>query len=270
MKWKRPKMFLRAGPLILLLLVATIVDASAFLGFGNSASWKEEVLLHDGRKIIVERSQTHGGRGEVGQSPIKEHSITFALPGSQEEITWKSEYSQDVGRTNFNLLALHVLNETPYVVATPNLCLSYNKWGRPNPPYVIFKYDGKEWQRIPLSELPLEFKEVNLVIEPGRSDEENLVNHGLASAEMIKKLNSAYSKYPNIKPEFMSIIREPLEKARDGCKEMIHTENHKWLSIDWFSDEPNYDACLQVCEREKVAPNQCPCNRFFKNNNKEK
>ena len=135
----------------LLLMMGANMSANAGLfGFGDT-SWKEEVLLHDGSKIIVERSQSYGGRHEIGQPPpIKEHVISFTLPGSSKTVTWKSEYGEDLGRTNFNLLAVHVMNSTPYIVAEPNLCLSYNKWGRPNPPYVFFKYDGKAWQRIPL------------------------------------------------------------------------------------------------------------------------
>ena len=141
------------GLLVAILIMGTSMNVFGFLGFGNSASWKEEVLLHDGGKIIVKRSQSYGGRGEIGQTPpIKEQDITFTLPGTNKSITWKSEYSEDVGRANFKLLALHVLNGTPYIVAIPNLCLSYNKWGRPNPPYVFFKFASNEWARIPLSE----------------------------------------------------------------------------------------------------------------------
>jgi hypothetical protein len=74
-------------------------------GFGGD-SWKEEVLLHDGSKIIVNRSQSYGGRHEIGQSPpIKEQEITFTLPNTKKNITFKSEYGEDIGRANFQLLA---------------------------------------------------------------------------------------------------------------------------------------------------------------------
>jgi len=252
------KLIMRAGPLLLMLLAFTGMNAHAFLGFGNSASWKEEVLLHDGRKIVVERSQTHGGRGEVGQSPIKEHSITFTLPGTGKAITWKDEYSQDVGHANFDLLALHIMNDTPYLVMTTYGCMAYNKWGRPNPPYVIFKYGGKVWQRIPLPELPAEFKGINLLHSASPYEIKSL-DKGLASAETVKELNSSLKQ-----PEFKTIIRTPLDKPEEGCVEHIHTENHQWLSIDWFSNAPNYDSCVKVCEREKVDPKKCPCDRFFK------
>lgn len=191
----------------LLLMIGVSMNADAGLfGFGGD-SWKEEVLLHDGSKLIVKRSQSYGGRHEIGQpSPIKEHTITFTLPNTNKTITWTSEYGEDLGRTNFNLLAVHILHGTPYIVASPNLSLSYNKWGRPNPPYVFFKYDGSEWQRIPLEEFPAEFKTINVAIYLGSRDVEAMVNLGLVSAGKIKELNSSLTQ-----EEYKTIVRTPLD-----------------------------------------------------------
>lgn len=203
----------------LLLMMGASMNADARLfGFGGD-SWKEEVLLHDGSKIIVKRSQSYGGRGEIGQgAPIKEHTISFTLPNSSKTITWASEYSEDLGRTNFNLLAVHVLNGTPYLVASPNLCLSYNKWGRPNPPYVFFRYDDKAWQRIPLSEFPAEFKTINVALDIRGRQVEELVKMGFASADKVKTLN-AHSEIP----EFKTIMREPVKGGAGGsCPEMVY------------------------------------------------
>ena len=209
------KLIMRAGPLLLMLLAFTGMNAHAFLGFGNSASWKEEVLLHDGRKIVVERSQTHGGRHEVGQpAPVKEHTITFTLPGSKKVVVWKNEFSPEIGKSNFYELALHILNDTPYVVASPHGCLAYNKWGRPNPPYVFFKYDGNTWQCIPLAEFPAEFKNINLAIST-LADEKKLVKQKLVPAEMVKKLNSEATQ-----PEYKTIIRTPLVTGKNSASDV--------------------------------------------------
>lgn len=191
-------------------------DAGLF-GFGGD-SWKEEVLLHDRSKIIVKRSQSYGGRHEIGQTPpIKEQDITFTLPGTNRTITWKSEYSEDIGRANFNLLALHILNGTPYIVATPNLCLSYNKWGRPNPPYVFFKHNGKQWQRIPLAEFPAAFKEINLVVSTKRH-KDTLTAQSMVTAEFVRELNGELEQ-----PEYKTILRTPLTKERidQMCEERV-------------------------------------------------
>jgi hypothetical protein len=176
------------------------------LGFLGT-SWKEEVLLHDGRIVVVERSVKYGGRHEIGQpAPIREQTITFNLPDSNKTVSWTSEYSADVGRANFKLLAVHVLNDIPYVVAIPNLCLSYNKWGRPNPPYVFFKFNGKDWQRQLLEEFPSEFKTINASIYLGKVAVDKMSDMGLVPVEHIRKSNLELSQ-----PEYKTILREPLE-----------------------------------------------------------
>ena len=187
--------------------------------------WKEEALQHDGSTVMVERYQTYGGMGEIGQSaPVKEHTITFSLPGSSEKISWTSPYSQEFGRTNFNVLALHIKDGTPYVIAEPNLCLSYNKWGRPNPPYVIFKYHNKTWQRIQLAELPIEFKTINLVAvsKPYWKIEKVEKKQGYMTPEDIQARN----REGNLKTlkQYQELLREPLPPKSSGvaCEVMVH------------------------------------------------
>ena len=98
--------------------------------------------------------------------------------------------------------------------------MSYNKWGRPNPPYVFFKHDGKAWQRIPLSELPAEFKTINLIVNNGREEDikraESKLGH--VSAEGVQKINSSLTQ-----PEYRTILREPLPKKRidQMCEERV-------------------------------------------------
>ncbi len=195
----------------LLLMIGVSLSACAGLG---GTSWKEQVLLDDGSTIIVRRSQSYGGRHEIGQSvPVSEHTISFNLPVSGKKLSWTSEYGEDLGRTNFNLLALHILNGTAYLVAEPNLCLSYNKWGRPNPPYVIFRNDGQEWQRIPLSELPAEFKSINLIVNNGRTKDIEWASakSGYVSAEGVKDFNSSLSQ-----PQYHTILREAIPGGGQG------------------------------------------------------
>ncbi|OQX16677.1 MAG: hypothetical protein BWK76_11315 [Desulfobulbaceae bacterium A2] len=234
-----------------------------FLGIGGD-SWREEVLLHDGRIILVKRSLSYGGRHEIGQSaPIREQTISFKLPDSHKSVTWTSEYSDDIGRANFNLLAVHVLHDIPYIVTTPNLCLSYNKWGRPNPPYVFFKFNGTVWQRVPLEEFPEEFKTINVAIYLGGRDVAEMVRLDIVPVEKIKKANTELRQ-----PEYKNILREP-KKPEDLCPEEIRIHDG-WLGISAFSRQPDYEACMKVCDRERVSPEHCPCDRLFNKNNKEK
>lgn len=193
----------------------------AFLGLGGT-NWKEEALLHDGKRIVVTRSHAYGGSREVGQPPsIKEQDIAFTLQGSSQAIIWKDDYGKEVGGSNFILLALNILDGTPYIVARPNLCRSYNKWGRPNPPYVIFKHDGKEWQRIPLAELPMEFKDANLSLVYTKDDERHITGQSPITAERIKKENARIRI-----PESTRILREPVKPGTSAslvnCEELVY------------------------------------------------
>jgi hypothetical protein len=232
---------------------------AGLLGFGGD-SWKEEVLLHDGQKIIVKRSQTYGGRVEPGQGgTVKEHTISFEMPKSGRSLTWKSEYGQELGRTNFNALALHIQGDTPYLVVEPNLCLSHNKWGRPNPPYVIFRYDGQDWQRIELAELPTEFKHINLIVNDSRQRDIQRASSelGYVSAEGVDSINRSLTQ-----PEYKAILREPIDISHGWCTEMIRTGDG-WSGLGAFQRQGSLEVCLQYCAREKVSEQNCPCSKLF-------
>lgn len=253
-------LFKTIGTICLILTLGVSMNAEAGLfGFGGT-TWSEEVLLHDGSKIIVERSSSRGGRHELTQGPpIKEQSVTFSIPGSNRSIVWKSEYSQDVGRANFDLLAVHVLNGTPYIVAAPNLCLAFNKWGRPNPPYVFFRHDGEAWQRIPLEAFPVEFKTLNVVISFDNYDMFKAIDRNpVIPAATVKKLNDSLTQ-----PEYKTILREALNfGGPPSCSEMVRTGDG-WSGLGPFKRRSSLEACLLYCNQEKVTEQNCPCNKLF-------
>lgn len=190
------------------------------LGGGMSAcamggtNWKEEVLLHDGSKILVERNLIRKGRHEPFQRPaIGEQRLSFTLPSTKRQVVWQDEYSEDLGSANFLPMMLEIDKDTAYLVVSPMGCLSYNKLGRPNPPYVVFKYQGKAWDRIALQELPARFKTPNLIISA--PDDVKQVGGNLISAETVKELNNRRGAAGDEQPQYRSILREPL--ARERC-----------------------------------------------------
>jgi hypothetical protein len=111
-------------------------------------------------------------------------------------------------------MALDIFSGTPYLVAYPMGCLSYNKWGRPNPPYVVFQYQSKEWKRIGLEELPAEIKAPNVIFSMPDIKVEEFGKRFITS-EMIKGLIDSYQQ-----PEFKTILREPVPHER--CPEYPH------------------------------------------------
>lgn len=239
----------------LLLIMGASMNADAgFLGFGGT-SWKEEVLLHDGSKIIVKRSVDRGGRHEIGQQPpIKEQSLTFNMPKTDERITWKSEFSEDVGLADFQPLLLDIFQGTAYVVTDPVGCLAYNKWDRPNPPYVIFKYQNKAWQRITIQELPVEIKTPNIIFgSPDNHAKE--IGKSLISVETIQNINSTLRQ-----PEYKTILREPLPKKQieKMCMVLFPDGKGGWLGAGWFI-HPTQEACSQFCTKRGIASEFCKC-----------
>ena len=191
----------------LLLMMGVSMSACATSTF----TWKEEVLLHDGKKIIVERSDTYDSsmRHEIGQgAPLAEHKTTFTIPGTNQTVIWKSDnHSSDPDE--LHLLVLDFINGVPYVATTPFGSNAYNKWNRPNPPYVFFKYvDG--WKRISLEEFPDVFK-INLIVAGRKKDELGILKaerkFGFVPAQTVADIN----REPGMSREYYSILRTPLD-----------------------------------------------------------
>ncbi len=231
-------------------------------------SWKEEVLLHDGKKIIVTRTNTYdpqGLREPFQPDPLKESTLRFTVPGTKQTVTWKSDFGRGY-QDNLSLLLLDFMDGVPYIATHPKFCHGYNKWKRPNPPYVFFKYDS-EWKQIPLEQFPAEFKEANVVISPGPNEhvlkkiQEMTSNIGFVPIEKIKGLNRDSEK------DYRIIAREPIKTAYTACEKIIYNGNGGWLGIDWFTSQPTYEACLKVCAQKEVSAQYCPCTTLF---NKDK
>ena len=208
--------------LILTLGINMNADAG-ILGFGGT-SWKEEVLLHDGSKIVVTRAVERGGRHEIGQkSAYKEQSLTFSLPATGQRVTWEDHHSENLGSANFLPMLIDISGGITYLVVSPMGCLSYNKWGRPNPPYVVFKHQDKEWKRIPLQELPAEIKTPNLIFS-APDIEVKKIGKNFVTSEMIQEIANSLTQ-----PEYKTILRVPLANGGHSCPEMVRI-NGGWSS----------------------------------------
>ena len=213
---KNKTMFRMAVGVVLTALLAALAGCMTLardnpLGLGKS--WKEEVLLHDGSKIVVKRSQDYDpmGRREIGQGPPRsEETLYFTLPHSKQAVTWKSDFGPEL-QDNLTLVALDVFNGTPYIVTHATRCHAYNKWGRPNPPYVCFNYNGSSWQRIQFEELPQEIKEGNVIFGgyDERWDRDRLWSPEPVSVEEIKKINAS-----GVPRHLRVFVREPLDPKK--------------------------------------------------------
>lgn len=216
---------------ILWLGVTDLATAGLF-GFGGD-SWQEEVLLHDGSKVMLERMVKRGGRHEIGQKPsYKEQRLRFTIPGTNQTVTWEDHYSDDLGQANFLPMALDIMTGTPYLVVYPMGCLSYNKWGRPNPPYVVFKYHDKEWTRIPLEELPAAITTPNVLFSQPDVEVERFGKR-MITAAMIQDVISGYKQL-----EFRTLQRTAVKPGSGdsevSCEEMIY------YKCGWISPQATF------------------------------
>ncbi len=207
----------------LLLMIGVSMNADAGL-FGHTMSWKEEVLLHDGSKIIAERYYNLGGYPaiESQERAALDVTVTFDLPGANKKITWKTDYDNSQPEPNsLNLIRLDVVKGVPYIATYPAGCIAYNKWGRPNPPQILFKYANEQWQRITLAELPPELIGTHANVIVGKPAAKLLKS--FYTVEGVNAVNHDIST-----PEYKTVLKEPV-KNWAGCPELVRVEGG-WVS----------------------------------------
>ena len=189
-------------------MVGMSTDAEAW-GFGRKTmSWKEEVLLHDGQIIVAQRFYNLGSYPTLDsrERAALDQTVTFSLSGTKKAIVWTTDFRDAEPVPNsLNLLLLDVVNGVPYIATYPAGCIAYNKWKRPNPPYILFKHDGGEWKRISLAEFPPELTKTNVIV-------------GRPPSDLLKpsyKVADVQEKNYYLRPEHKTILRAPL--AKEGC-----------------------------------------------------
>lgn len=245
-------MMKRIAELGLLLMMGSTISAC------SSMSWKEEVKLHDGRIIVAERYYNLGGYPgiESHNRVALDETVTFNLPNSKR-IVWKTDFSNSIPAQNsLNHFRFDIVNDVPYLATYPAGCIAYSKWGMPNPPQVLFKYENDQWKRITLDELPPELIGATANVIVGSPDVRIL-----KSFYTVKGVDD--QNYYISTPEYKTILREPISKAWD-CGEMVYDGHGGWSGIGWFREQPSKEACLKYCDRKKMPAQYCPCTKLFK------
>lgn len=183
-----------------------LVMLSSMGAHSATMEWKEEVRLHDGSTVVLDRFYNLGGRPtlDARERAALDETVTFSLPGSGKQIKWTTDFRDSVPEPNsLNLLLLDVVNGVPYIATYPAGCIAYNKWKRPNPPYVFFKYESEEWKRIPLAEFPAKLTKSNVIV-------------GRPSSELLKPFYTATlveERNHYLQPEYKTILREALPES---------------------------------------------------------
>lgn len=219
--------------------------------------WQEEVLLHDGRIAIAERHYKLGGYATLASTDrtAVSQTIYFTVPSLKQRIVWESDFRDSAPEPNsLNLLLFDVVNGVPYIATYPAGCIAYNKWQRPNPPYVLFKYEQGRWQRISMAEFPGELTKTNVIV-------------GRPASELLKSyytVEGVDARNYYLESQYKRILKEVLPNIDQTCRVEFSNGKGRWLSADWFSDQKDLTACLHVCEQKGFLGTNCPCSQFFK------
>lgn len=151
----------RSGWLVLLVVLVAIVIFGVQMCTPATYRWKEEVRLHDGRLIVVERSRTMSGPREPFRSAtVGKWTLTFENPDKPGK-----KISLDV-HGGADPMLLGFVQGIPFVAIQPGRGDARYFYNCPHPPYIFFRYDG-EWKRIELKEFP---KELSLRNLPNHTD----------------------------------------------------------------------------------------------------
>jgi hypothetical protein len=186
-----------------------ISSAFAVLGLGDSLSWKEEVLLHDGQTIVIERTHTLGSRPTIESRDrrILAEEIRFSVPATGQKIIWRMSFKDSASEPDgVNVVLIGIVGGIPYLAGYPAGCIAYEKWKRPNPPQILYKYEGIQWKRITLAEFPSQLVEANIIV--GGAPQERL--QPFYSVTQVHQRNRDIDT-----PEYKSILREPI--TRNKC-----------------------------------------------------
>lgn len=226
------------GVLVATCALGVSMKTLGFLGIGDSAGWSEEILLHDGNKILAERKQKYGGKptADSRELAVLEEEWKFQIAGGSEAIAWKSDFSQPPKGSRLTLVVFGIKARVPYIATSPSGCVAYNYWGRPNPPYVFFRRDGNDWKRIALAEFPIEFGTANVVVG-GRGSPEKLSGM-VISKESVQEQNRL------LPPYLRTLIREPINVPQTiECEELIYYKG-AWIM-------PNDSIAKSVLDRKQ-------------------
>ena len=151
--------------------------------------WNEEVQLHDGRVIVIERSVRTGEVPvEIGQPPGEsDYTLTFKTRDGKS-VVWEAGKS-------LRPMTLDFSGEIPYVVATGITLTDYQANGCPKPPYFIFRFEAGGWVRIAYEQLPSSVRRANLYSSPTRKDRLDAIRSGLVTLEDVRRSHLGLSAW---------------------------------------------------------------------------
>lgn len=174
-------------------------------GKEKTLDWHQEALLHDGRTLWVER---HSERGSPfpGNSGLETgQTLAFSHPDTGERIEWRIPEGLQPVMLDFE-------QGVPYYVLDTYVSSDYSKWGCPNPPYLVYRYQQGKWKRVAFELLPAQFVILNLMRMS--KDARGLVDGGRIS---VDQMEAYFKDGEQGTKKFRLILREKVNPIGKGC-----------------------------------------------------
>jgi len=160
----------------------------------NTLTWQEEVKLLDGRTITVTQKRRCES-AYTGQNFTKcisrETWLTIKLPEfGGKDIIWNEKLDP---------LVVNIHAGKLYVVGMFPTAREFYLYGKPQPPYVGFRWDGIAWQHIAFAEIPEVLYDGNTVIDlppDGTTlltlEKKSILNGNRGYPKDVKRIDPAY------------------------------------------------------------------------------
>jgi hypothetical protein len=121
--------------------------------------WTEDVLLPDGRTVTLKRYQEFKGPHELGSTPtVSDYWFEFKHPDTGQLVRWESD-------RDLVTLALMMDSTAPVLLVKPAFGGVY-RYGCPNPPYLLYRFDASQWQKFDIGRVPNKRVKVNMTEYP--------------------------------------------------------------------------------------------------------
>lgn len=216
------------------LFAVLILIGSGTATAGHWDDWKEEVALHDGRAILVERSLYFEFKlicGDAGSPSTfcnvpTTHKISFKHPDTREKISWKEDFSP---------VALEIIGSVPYLVAVgTGVPVAMGTYPVCNGiPYLYYRYnqDGSRWELLKESAIPKGLARTNMAYGYERENKGKLLSRAEIARfnqDQERRLSSWF--VVNMPKNFhewtfygkwdFADSQRRMYKGKDGCKDI--------------------------------------------------
>ena len=174
--------------------------------------WKEEVKLHDGRVIVVDRWAKRQWMGELGHRGLPLWSeIKTKNPNTGAEINWYEDAGSDAYVFDF-------IGDTAYLAVRISFYQPCKKYDFPKRDFVFFKFDGI-WKKISIEEFPATF-DTNLLFNVWTAASANQMDDNLITIE--KKSDYIRSGWSLNQYSMRNVLETP-KFARAACDEFAES-----------------------------------------------